>query len=377
MSTVAVSTEILVTPPWLRALARSDDPESEYRQIVESREVLGERYLPNAYHARQLARRGKAAPESFAAAEELDRLGLHAKSRRRVMCGAVGSLLKCLNTECGERFWRPHSCRLRYCPHCAPKLARDLMRRYSGLSALIRRELAAHPGWIAAEITFTSPNTQSMPIAEEVKTFNKWIGQFRNIVERRKRVKKRSITLLWIDEFNPKGCYLHAHALYVGPPLPPPRKNGKPGKLSEWWQQASGGAARVIWLKRVAPEKIERAFVHLAKYALKYSRFASPERAAQLERAFHRVRRLHLLGPLYGDPGIRSAKESATGATEPASDGCPYCRSALAIEERWCPREIALKRGAADLTTLAHKLFFAAELGSARGSPSVNNFVEA
>jgi hypothetical protein len=243
------------------------------------------------------------------------------------------------------------------------------MRRYAGLSTLIRRELAAHPGWIVAEITFTRPNVESMPTAEEVRTFNKWIGQLRNIIERKKKLPKRSVTLLWIDEFNPKGCYLHAHGLYVGPSLPPPRKNGRPGKLSEWWQKASDGAACVIYVKRVAPEKIERAFAHMTKYALKYSRFASPDRAAQLERAFHRVRRLHLLGPIYGDPAIRSTKESAKGATEAGSDGCPYCRSALGIEERWCPREISLRRGAADLTTLARKLFFAAELGSARASP--------
>ena len=376
MSATAVPTEILVTPPWLRALMRSgDDPESEYRQIVETREALGERHLPNAHHARQLARLGHAPPDSFAAAEELDRVGLYAKSRRRMMCGAVGSQLRCLNSECGNRFWRPYSCRLRYCPRCAPKLARDLMRRYAGLSALIRRELAEHPGWIIAEITFTRLNAESMPSGEDVKAFNKWIGQFRNVVEQRKRLKKRSVTLLWIDEFNPNGCYLHAHALYVGPPLPPPRKNGKPGKLSEWWQQASGGAASVIWLTRVVPEKIERAFAHMAKYALKYSRFASPERAAQLEKAFHRVRRLHLLGPIYGDPGIRSAQESATAATEPATDGCPYCRSALGIEERWCPRGIALKRGAVDLSTLPRTLFFAGGIGPARASPSVNNFV--
>jgi hypothetical protein len=377
MSATAVPTEILVTPPWLRALARSDDPESEYRQIVEAREALGERHLPNAHHARQLARLGNAPPESFAAAQELDRVGLYAKSRRRMMCGAVGSQLRCLNTECGKRFWRPYSCRLRYCPRCAPKLARDLMRRYAGISALIRRERAAHPGWVIAEIMLSRPNTKSMPSAEEVKTFNKWIGRLRDIIEQQKRLPKRSVTLLWIDEFNPKGCYLHAHGLYVGPSLPPPRKKGKPGKLSEWWQKASGGAACYIHVKRVAPEKIERAFAHLAKYALKYSRFASPERAAQLERAFHRVRRLHLLGPIYGDPAIRSTKESATGATEAGSDGCPYCRSALGIEERWCPREISLKRGAADLTTLARKLFFAAGAGPARASPSVNNFVTA
>jgi hypothetical protein len=377
MSATAVPTEILVTPPWLRALVRSDDAESEYRQIVEAREALGERHLPNAHHARQLARLGKAPPESFAAAEELDRVGLYAKSRRRMMCGAVGSQLRCLNSECGRRFWRPYSCRLRYCPRCAPKLARDLMRRYAGLSALIRRELAEHPGWIIAEITFTRVNVESMPSGEDVKTFNKWIGRFRDIVERRKRLKKRSITLLWIDEFNPNGCYLHAHGLYVGPRLPPPRKNGKLGKLSEWWREASDRAAFVIHEKQVPPEKIERAFAHMAKYALKYSRFASPERAAQLERAFHRVRRLHLLGPIYGDPAIRPAKESATGATEPASDGCPYCRSALGVEERWCPREIALKRGAADLSTLPRTLFFADGVGPARASPSVNNFVTA
>ena len=376
MSAAAVPAEILVTPLWLQTLARSgDDPESEYRRNVDAREALGERHLPNAHHARQLARLGGAPPESFAAAQALDRVRLYAKSRRRLLCGAVGSQLKCLNTECGKRFWRRYSCKLRYCADCAPKLARDLMRRYAGLPALIRRELAAHPGWIVAEITFTRPNTESMPTADEAKVFNKWIGGLRDVIERGKRLPKRSVTLLWIDEFNPNGCYLHAHGLYVGPTLPPPRKNGKPGKLSEWWQEASGGAACVIHVKRVAPEKIERAFAHMAKYALKYSRFASPERAAQLERAFHRVRRLHLLGPIYGDPGIRSAKESATGATEPASDGCPYCRSALGIEERWCPREIALNRGAADITTLARKLFFAAEVGSARGAPSVNNFV--
>lgn len=66
MSTAAVPpTEILVTPLWLQALARSvDDPESEYRRIVDAREALGERHLPNAYHARQLALLGGARLQS-------------------------------------------------------------------------------------------------------------------------------------------------------------------------------------------------------------------------------------------------------------------------------------------------------------------------
>src|SRR5439155_19121838 len=132
----AVLAEIRVTPLWLLKATRAADAESKYRAIIEQRESLGERYLPNADHARRLAELGNAPQGSLAAADELERVGLFVKARRRLLCGVVGLLLRCSNTECWKFFWRACSCKLRYCPNCAPKLARDLMRRYAGLSAL-------------------------------------------------------------------------------------------------------------------------------------------------------------------------------------------------------------------------------------------------
>ena len=46
------------------------------------------------------------------------------------------------------------------------------------------------------------------------------------------------------------------------------------------------------------------------------------------------------------------------------------------VEERWCPRVIALERGARDLGTLPRELFFAAEAGPIRAAPFGNNFVD-
>ena len=397
--------EIPVRPMRFRA-HRSDDPDSRLNAVWERRASLGEReeQLPNGEDAWELARLGGATEYDFASGSALEEKKLYLKGRRRVLCEVTGFKKRCSNTECGkpeQRYWCPFWCRLRYCPRCAPKLARDLMRRYPGLTLLFREQLQTHPGWIVAEITFTRVNTGRMPLADEVRMFNQAIKRMRDVVEREKNLPRGSVTLLWFLEFDPGGTYLHAHGLYIGPTLPPPRIRGRDGnrhqgKLSDMWVEAQRAvgfyaldAAPNIHVQAVTPEKIDRSFAHLVKYALKYGAMVeaelkagvSPERmeklaqrAAECELALHGVRRLHLLGPLYGDQRLRMEPGSEGESAEKSGDNCPKCGAALIVEKRWFPRLMALERGAVDLGGVPRARFFGCGgKGDPRGSPDKGN----
>jgi hypothetical protein len=105
----------------------------------------------------------------------------------------------------------------------------------------------------------------------------------------------------------------HAHAIYVGPWLPQKKK-----ELSALWHEITGDSF-ILSIKYA--EDFGRALYHAVKYPAKFAERSSPERLADLEIVFHRVRRFHTLAAFY-------APEAPEPEAPPSWD-CPVCHSPL------------------------------------------------
>ena len=91
------------------------------------------------------------------------------------------------------------------------------------------------------------------------------------------------------------GTNLHAHGMYAGPWI-------DQALLAEVWQQVRKDGSQVVWMK--CATDFARGLAHALKYTGK-KLSTDPKRLAQLEKAFHGVRRAHTMGAFYNakDPG--------------------------------------------------------------------------
>jgi hypothetical protein len=159
-----------------------------------------------------------------------------------------------------------------------------------------------------------------MPTRDEVRSFNSAIKRFFRLVERQFGLERKKYGVLWCDEFGGKNTNLHAHAMYAGPWLPNKRK-----QLASLWKAACQGTPfQGSFIVSIKPAKsFEAGLAHALKYAGKFLS-KDPERLADLELAFHGVRRVHTLAAFY-NAAPKADAESA------AADGpvCPICSAAL------------------------------------------------
>jgi hypothetical protein len=94
-----------------------------------------------------------------------------------------------------------------------------------------------------------------------------------------------------MDEFGSGNSNLHAHGVYAGPYLPQ-------HLLSAWWQEITGDS----YIVSIKPAmSFDKALSHALKYPSKFWD-APPLRLAELEKAFHKVRRFHTLARFYNPP---------------------------------------------------------------------------
>ncbi len=223
----------------------------------------------------------------------LAHLGLVAKANRLASCGQLGQRVECTR---GHPFFERFRCGLRYCRFCGPANFQALFEKHIGL------ELLAKPGRsrVVAILDFTLRNTGVMPGPETIRRMNRAIRR----VMHRLLGKRRDWGYLWCDEFGFDSENLHAHGVYFGPFIPQ-------AKLSEEWL-AETGDSKVVWIKQVS--SFRRGLIHALKYTSKMPS-ADPKRLAQLEAAFHRVRRVHALGifdaPVICECGHRSRRHVA------------------------------------------------------------------
>jgi hypothetical protein len=151
---------------------------------------------------------------------------------------------------------------------------------------------------------------------------------------------------VYCDEFGGRfNTNLHAHALYVGPRLPKPkaRKAKRRGLLAQWWSDACKGT--IFQGSFIISVKHARNFGAGLAHALKYAgKFLSkdPGRLADLELAFHRVRRVHALAAFYGAGKPKTAAEGNGPA-------CPECGAALVRVGPWIPVRNLARNGCVEL----------------------------
>lgn len=286
--------------------------------------------------------------------------GLGAKANRELACGLLGGEVVCTT---GHHFRVGYECGNRYCVTCGPKGARKLFaQKHESLFQVaqrlllcsdlncrqcyrIRKEPDAHktelPHWppipgerprvVIAKIDFTVKNTgQAAP--ELIRELNRCIRRFCRAIERLGWVDNRqSYGLATCDELGGGNTNIHAHGVYVGPWLPQ-SKGGK--ELSQLWGKITGygkksrkaGWAGGFILSIKYADDFAAALYHAIKYPAKFAELAAPERLADLELIFHRVRRFHCFAAFY-NPDVEKS--------EVIHRSCPSCGSKLLERGPW------------------------------------------
>ncbi len=318
------------------------------------------------------ARKGHLAKASAMAAR-----GLGAKARRQAYCGVLGARYDCASfgPGHGHKFYLRFNCKCRYCPDCGPKAFRGLLAKHIGLKE-VASKLAPHwphkrdTGRVVAKLDFTTKNLNRMPKPEEVQAFNGCIRRFGRRLERELGISRKDYGLIYCDEFGGKlNTNLHAHGIYVGPRLPRPKPKGgtkKLGKLAEWWRDACAGTVFAgSFIISVKPAKsFEDGLAHALKYAGKFlSR--DPERLADLEATFHRVRRVHTLAAFYN--AVRPAPASTDGESGLV---CPLCSAALLRVGGWSSISALQGEGRLDLFEVRQQAARREVFAGPKGAPT-------
>lgn len=213
---------------------------------------------------------------------------------------------------------------------------------------------------VIAKIDFTIHNTGKMPKPEEVRKFNRNIRKFFRLLERRLGISRKQYGVLCCNEFGGSNSNLHSHGVYVGPWLPQKKK-----ELSALWSEVVGETSFVS----IKPARSFRsALAHALKYPAKFVSYSTPQRLAQLEKAFHRVRRVHAFASFYNvKPG---------DAPDPASllspNSCPLCGFGLVKVSGYHLRPVGEleKEGIRNLEEARREVGRDKVFGGPRGSPS-------
>ena len=336
-------------PDWVKSVTLDAAPPSGRDDLIDCEEIgifasEDSPYpfaLPETIDA---ARAAGAPPNQVRQAEELAARGLKTKSQRQAVCGMYGRRCDCSNTACRFRGYRPFRCKNRYCPgDCGRLVYNTLFKKYLDLLPVVERLVAGGRGRVIAKLDFTTINLGRMPTGDEVRTFNGCIKRFCRALERAMGFKRADYGLLYCDEFGGENTNLHAHGVYVGPVIPR-EWFGKGKKLSEMWKAACCGT--VFEGSFLISAKDAGGFTRGLGHALKYAgKFLSkdPTRLAELELAFHRVRRVHTLSAFYNALPKAEQNEGHDGPS------CPHCGSAMILGFSFVAVCILRREGRCDL----------------------------
>ena len=213
-------------------------------------------------------------------------------------------------------FFGEFKCQCRYCPRCGPGVFAALFGKYVGLWPTVK-SLLPRNGFrsrvVIAQLDFTAVNLGRMATPEEIRDFNQDIRECVRRTLRESGFGSKQYGFLWCDEFGgwdpEKESYntnLHAHGVYVGPYI-------RQDVFARVWTEirAKKDGAKIMWITK---QKIDhppadflecerrrfiRALGHALKYTGKHVSRSDGERLAELEVAFHRVRRMHTMGLFY------------------------------------------------------------------------------
>ena len=283
----------------------------------------------------------RAKPELIAKSKRMYEQGLTKKAQRQIACGILGGETHCKDQ--GHKYYVPYECGLRYCPYCGPKLANKLFARQHDKLLFVAQRLMLCgvdncrecneaiknrrlPHWppsrgqkpriVCAKLDFTlrhETGESTPPAPELMRELNQLIKKFCRAIEKRFGIKCSEYGLAYCDELGGNNNNPHAHGIYVGPWLPQKKK-----ELSALWHEITGDSF-ILSIKYA--EDFGRALYHAVKYPAKFAERSSPERLADLEVVFHRVRRFHTLAAFYAP--------EAPEPEPPRAWDCPICHSPL------------------------------------------------
>ncbi|MBZ5550540.1 MAG: hypothetical protein LAO22_21715 [Acidobacteriia bacterium] len=238
------------------------------------------------------------------------------KANRLANCRVSGRRMDCSDHPDEHCFYAEFRCQCRYCRQCGAQIFGELFGKYVGLWPTVVGLLPG-PGHrsavVIAKLDFTATNMGRMPRPQDIREFNQDVHECLKRVLCKLGIKSNQYGFLWCDEFggwNSKmksyNTNLHAHGVYVGPYLPQ-------RVLAEIWAEirAKRDGAKIVWISKQkidAPphdflecqhRRFIRALGHALKYTGKHVSRSDGERLADLETAFHTVRRVHTMGLFY------------------------------------------------------------------------------
>jgi hypothetical protein len=237
------------------------------------------------------------------------------KANRIANCGSSGRRMDCRD-HAEHMFFGEFKCQCRYCRRCGGEVFGALFGKYVGLWPTVQKLLPAN-GFrskvVIAKLDFTATNLGRMATPAEIRVFNQDIRECVRRAQLELGIGSKQYGFLWCDEFggwDPKkesyNTNLHAHGVYVGPYIPQ-------DVLARIWTEirAAKDGAKVVWIEK---QKIDnppaeflacerrrfiRALGHSLKYTGKHVSRSDGKRLAELEMAFHTVRRVHTMGLFY------------------------------------------------------------------------------
>jgi hypothetical protein len=303
----------------------------------------------------------RATPAKLTKTKRMWESGLDRKAQRELACGILGGEIVC---RTGHRFRVSYQCGNRYCPSCAPRDGKKLFARQANrlrfaatrlmmcqdecaeCSKAIEEQRLPHwpppreirPRIVCATIDFTlrHDRAKGLPTPERMRELNRMIKKFCRAIEKRFRISRKEYGLAYCDELGGNNSNPHAHGIYVGPWLPQSKEKKE---LSELWREITGGDSFILSIKFA--QDFGRALFHALKYPAKFAERSSPERLADLEKVFHRVRRFHTLAAFYCPEAPPDPK--------PEPKKCPHCGENLSEPRGWETILELVRRGLPDL----------------------------
>ena len=297
--------------------------------------------------------------------------GLVAKAVRQAACGIVGGKVICQN---GHEFYEAYDCELRYCPRCGPKLANQLFAKHCDRLLFVAQSLmlcgaencgeceraieekqlphwppptGSRPTIVCAKLDFTVRTTDAaMPAPDRMRMLNRCIKKFARAIEKEFHIRRDRYGLAYCDELGGNNNNPHAHGIYVGPWLPNTKK-----ELAAIWEKVTEKEFPGTFIVSIKyARNFSEALYHAVKYPAKFAERSSPQRLAELETIFHRVRRFHTLARFYNPEAPEKEKEPRA---------CPICQAALSD---WVTLEGVLelqRQGLRDLREVTRQCNFA------------------
>jgi hypothetical protein len=313
---------------------------------------------------------------------------LQKKASRELACGLLGGVVKCRN---GHAFAVNYECGNRYCIACGPDRANECFAQIKGRIQLATARLLdcenlhcsacywfrrgrilddaggqrAIPHWpppktgprakhVIAILDFMLPKA-GVPDRFTARRMNAAIKKTIRTITRRAGITRREYGYLFTDEYGSRNTNLHAHGIWVGPRL-------DYQEIRRAWRKAIGSKDAIFTIRMC--ESVVPALYHAIKYPAKFGEHAAGEWLAELEIAFHRVRRLHRLGAFYNMPKPED---------EPEHDGrmkkCPGCGEQLSEPTFNRLLKDLYAEGCRDLRTLVREIGKAKCLNAAGLSP--------